>query len=49
MQAAPVRDLTGNERLLIVEDEESVRIFSARALRATGYEVFEADSGERGA
>jgi len=44
--AAPVRDLTGNERILLVEDEESVRAFSARALKATGYEVFEAGSGE---
>lgn len=41
-----VRDLTGHERILLVEDEESVRAFSARALSATGYEVFEADSGE---
>ncbi|HEY4199875.1 MAG TPA: response regulator [Devosiaceae bacterium] len=44
--AAPVRDLTGHERILLVEDEESVRAFSARALKTTGYEVFEADSGE---
>jgi two-component system cell cycle sensor histidine kinase/response regulator CckA len=45
-QAAVVKDLTGHERILIVEDEDNVRSFSARALRATGYEVFEADSGE---
>ena len=44
--AAPAKDLTGHERILLVEDEESVRAFSARALRATGYEVFEADGGE---
>jgi len=44
--AAPVKDLTGNERILIVEDEESVRAFSARALKATGYDVYEAGSGE---
>jgi len=44
--AAPVKDLTGHERILLVEDEESVRAFSARALKTTGYEVFEADSGE---
>jgi two-component system cell cycle sensor histidine kinase/response regulator CckA len=43
---APVKDLTGHERILIVEDEDTVRAFSARALRTTGYEVFEADSGE---
>ena len=45
--AAPVRDLTGHERILLVEDEDDVRAFSARALKATGYEVFEADSGEQ--
>lgn len=44
--AAPVKDLTGHERILLVDDEESVRAFSARALRATGYKVFEADGGE---
>jgi len=44
--ASPVRDLTGHERILIVEDEESVRAFSARALATTGYEVHEAESGE---
>jgi two-component system, cell cycle sensor histidine kinase and response regulator CckA len=43
---AVVKDLTGHERILLVEDEDNVRAFSARALRATGYEVFEADSGE---
>jgi two-component system cell cycle sensor histidine kinase/response regulator CckA len=45
-EQAPVKDLTGHERILLVEDEESVRAFSARALSTTGYEVFEADSGE---
>lgn len=44
--AAPVKDLTGHERILLVEDEESVRAFSARALRVTGYEVHEAGGGE---
>ncbi|MGV3491934.1 MAG: cell cycle histidine kinase CckA [Devosia sp.] len=44
--AAQVKDLTGHERILLVEDEDSVRQFSARALRTTGYEVFEADSGD---
>ncbi len=44
--AHTVKDLTGRERILIVEDEESVRTFSARALAVTGYEVYEAESGE---
>jgi two-component system cell cycle sensor histidine kinase/response regulator CckA len=40
------RDLTGSARILIVEDEDAVRSFSARALSNKGYEVFEAVSGE---
>jgi two-component system cell cycle sensor histidine kinase/response regulator CckA len=40
------RDLTGAECILLVEDEDPVRIFSARALRNKGYEVLEAKSGE---
>ena len=40
------RDLTGAGRILLVEDEDAVRVFSARALRNKGYEVMEADSGE---
>jgi two-component system, cell cycle sensor histidine kinase and response regulator CckA len=39
-------DLTGVGRVLLVEDEDAVRLFSARALRNKGYEVFEASSGE---
>lgn len=39
-------DLTGTARLLLVEDEDAVRTFSARALTNKGYEVLDADSGE---
>lgn len=39
-------DLTGTGRILLVEDEDAVRVFSARALRNKGYEVVEAKSGE---
>ncbi len=38
-------DLTGSATILLVEDEEAVRAFAARALSGRGYEVFEADSG----
>lgn len=41
-----VRDLTGAGCVLLVEDEDPVRVFSARALRNKGYEVLEAKSGE---
>jgi two-component system, cell cycle sensor histidine kinase and response regulator CckA len=53
--AAPVRlidsgedtaDLTGTASILLVEDEDPVRLFSARALRNKGYRVIEAKSGE---
>lgn len=43
---AVTRDLTGAGRILLVEDEDPVRVFSARALRNKGYEVLEAKSGE---
>ncbi len=38
------RDLTGSGTLLLVEDDDPVRIFSARALRNKGYHVIEATS-----
>ncbi|WP_366556048.1 ATP-binding protein [Aquibaculum sediminis] len=41
------RDLSGQGRILLVEDEEAVRSFSARALRNKGYEVLEAASGDQ--
>ena len=44
--AEPARDLTGIGTILLVEDEDAVRLFGARALRNKGYDVIEARSGE---
>jgi two-component system cell cycle sensor histidine kinase/response regulator CckA len=41
-----IRDLTGVGTVMLVEDEDPVRIFGARALRNKGYKVIEAKSGE---
>ena len=40
------RDLSGNGRILFVEDEDAVRGIAARLLRDRGYEVIEASDGE---
>ena len=42
----PGPDLTGAGTILLVEDEDAVRLFSARALRNKGYSILEARSGE---
>ena len=40
-----IADLTGSASILLVEDEEAVRAFAARALASRGYKVYEAPSG----
>ncbi|MCF6216557.1 MAG: response regulator [Emcibacter sp.] len=39
-------DLTGKGTILLVEDEDAVRMFASRALKNKGYNVYEANSGE---
>ncbi len=46
VEAPAARDLTGIGTVMLVEDEDPVRIFGARALRNKGYKVIEARSGE---
>ncbi|MBO6782396.1 MAG: PAS domain S-box protein [Alphaproteobacteria bacterium] len=45
-EAPGAAETTGVGTVMIVEDEDAVRLFSARALRAKGYKVVEARTGE---
>ncbi|MGH1403496.1 MAG: response regulator [Alphaproteobacteria bacterium] len=46
VQKVTAADLTGSERVLLVEDEDAVRTFSQRALVNKGYEVLSAADGD---
>jgi two-component system cell cycle sensor histidine kinase/response regulator CckA len=44
-EKAVTSDLTGSAKILLVEDEDAVRTFSARALSNKGYQVMDASGG----
>ncbi|MFC7050520.1 response regulator [Emcibacter nanhaiensis] len=41
------KDLTGKGNILLVEDEDAVRMFASRALKNKGYKIYEANSGDK--
>jgi len=47
VQDTDTGDLSGQANILLVEDEDAVRVFAARALKNKGYKVLEARTGEQ--
>jgi len=45
--ALAAADLGGHGTILLVEDEDAVRVFAARALKNKGYKILEARTGEQ--
>jgi PAS domain S-box-containing protein len=45
-RSVPVRRLLGSETILLVEDEEAVRVLARKTLQSFGYRVLEAINGE---
>lgn len=41
-----IQDLTGNANIFLIDDEDPIRMFAARALENKGYKVLQASSGE---
>jgi two-component system cell cycle sensor histidine kinase/response regulator CckA len=47
VEELPPLDFSRPANVLLVEDEDAVRVFAARALKSKGYKVFEARTGEQ--
>ncbi len=46
VEKAVIKDLTGTECIMLVEDEDAVRTFATRALTNKGYDIIAAEYGE---